>query len=61
MRAAIATLRPGTYRFEDEMDDVGPGHRPVRACVAVTIGDGEISVDWEGSGPQREAGHEQLP
>jgi N-methylhydantoinase B len=56
MRAALAALRPGTYRFEDQLDDVGPGTDPVRACVAVTIGDGEIEVDWEGSGPQREAG-----
>ncbi len=56
MRATIKTLRPGTYRFEDEMDDVGPDTEPVRACVAVTIGNGEIIVDWEGSGPQREAG-----
>jgi N-methylhydantoinase B len=49
-------LRPGTYRFQDQLDDVGPGTDPVIACVAVTIGDGAISVDWEGSGPQREAG-----
>jgi N-methylhydantoinase B len=56
MRAAIDSLRPGTYRFEDQMDDVGPGTGPVRACVAVTIGNGEIVVDWDGSGPQREAG-----
>jgi N-methylhydantoinase B len=56
MRTALAGLRPGTYRFEDQLDDVGPDTEPVRACVAVTISDGDIVVDWEGSGPQREAG-----
>lgn len=56
MRAALRELKPGTYRFEDMMDDVGPDTEPVRACVAVTIADGEIEIDWEGSGPQREAG-----
>jgi N-methylhydantoinase B len=56
MRVALGQLRPGTYRFEDQLDDVGPGTGPVHARVAVTIGDGEITVDWEGSGPQREAG-----
>jgi N-methylhydantoinase B len=38
------------------MDDVGPDTGPVHACVTVTIGNGEVAVDWEGSGPQREAG-----
>lgn len=56
MREAIGALRPGTYVFEDRMDDVGPGTEPVLARVAVTVGDGRILVDWEGSGPQREAG-----
>lgn len=56
MRAAIDALRPGTYRFEDHMDDVGPDTDPVEVRVAVTIGDGRVRVDWTGSGPQREAG-----
>lgn len=56
MRAAILELKPGVYRFEDMMDDVGPDTGPVKACVTITIENGEIEVDWEGSGPQREAG-----
>lgn len=56
MREAIAQLKPGTYRFEDRLDDVGPGTEPVLAKVAVTIGEGGVTVDWTGSGPQREAG-----
>jgi N-methylhydantoinase B len=38
------------------MDDVGPDTEPVEARVTVTIGDGRITLDWAGSGPQREAG-----
>ncbi len=56
MRAAIDRLKPGTYRFEDRMDDTGPDTDPVIARVAVTIGGGKVTVDWTGSSPQREAG-----
>ncbi len=56
MRDAIRRIPPGTYRFRDYLDDVGPGTDPVLAQVAVTVEDGEITVDWAGSGPQREAG-----
>lgn len=56
MRAALRELKQGVFKFEDMMDDVGPDTEPVKACVTITIADGEIEVDWEGSGPQREAG-----
>lgn len=56
MRAAIRQLKQGTYHFEDYLDDVGPDTEPVFAKVAVTIADGHVTVDWTGSGPQREAG-----
>jgi N-methylhydantoinase B len=56
MRTAIGELKPGRYTFADRMDDVGPGTAPVEARVAVTIRNGKVSVDWTGSGPQREAG-----
>ncbi|MBL8698021.1 MAG: hydantoinase B/oxoprolinase family protein [Alphaproteobacteria bacterium] len=56
MREAINRLKSGTYHFEDRLDDVGPDTEPVVAKVAVTIADGTVTVDWTGSGPQREAG-----
>ncbi len=56
MRAAIRTIPDGVYSFEDQIDDVGPGTGPVRAKVTVTAKDGDITIDWAGSGPQREAG-----
>jgi len=56
MRAEIATMPKGRYIFEDCLDDHGPGTRPIRFKVAVTIGDGEILLDWDGTDPQVEAG-----
>lgn len=56
MREEIATLPEGTYTFEDCMDDSGPGTPPIKLKVAVTIRDGEIALDWDGTDPQVEAG-----
>jgi len=56
MRAEIRRLPEGTYTFEDCFDDYGPGTEPIPFKVAITIKDGEISLDWEGTGPQVEAG-----
>lgn len=56
MREAIQQIPNGVYTFEDYLDDVGPDTEPVLAKVKVTVKDGDILVDWDGSGPQREAG-----
>ena len=56
MRAALSALPAGTYVFEDALDDVGPDTEPVHARVAITVANGSITIDWAGSGPQREAG-----
>jgi N-methylhydantoinase B len=56
MRNAIREIPDGTYVFEDHMDDVGPDTEPVLTRASVIISDGEVTVDWAGSGPQREAG-----
>jgi N-methylhydantoinase B len=56
MREAIRTIPEGVYTFEDQLDDVGPGTEPVIAKVTVTVKDGDVTIDWTGSGPQREAG-----
>jgi N-methylhydantoinase B len=52
MRAALAALPAGVYRFEDVLDDDGVNDRPVRIAAAVTIGDGAATVDFTGSDPQ---------
>lgn len=56
MRREIARLPEGTFRFVDRMDDFGPGTPPITFAVAVTIKDGEILLDWDGTDPQVEAG-----
>jgi N-methylhydantoinase B/oxoprolinase/acetone carboxylase alpha subunit len=52
VRSAITALPRGVYRFEDQLDDDGVSGRPVRIAVAITIGDGEATVDFTGSDPQ---------
>ncbi len=56
MREALRTIPDGAYSFEDQLDDVGPDTAPVAVKVTVRVKNGEVTVDWDGSGPQREAG-----
>ncbi|WP_116134454.1 hydantoinase B/oxoprolinase family protein [Tropicimonas sp. IMCC34043] len=56
MVEAIAALPQGTYHFEDVLDDVGPETDPVPFKLALSVEDGRIVCDWEGTGPQRAAG-----
>lgn len=55
-RAAIASVPNGTYTFDDQLDDYGPGTAPLRVAARVTVEDEDISVDFEGSSPQVSAG-----
>ncbi len=52
MRAAIAALPEGTYRFQDFLDDDGVSDRPLRIAATVTLGQGRAVVDFTGSAPQ---------
>ncbi len=46
LRARIrAGFREGTYHAEDWLDEDGVGHEPVRFVVAMTVGDGHITLD----------------
>jgi N-methylhydantoinase B len=56
MRAAISEMPQGTFVFEDQLDDYGPSTQPIKFKVAVTIANGEILLDWDGTDPQVEAG-----
>jgi N-methylhydantoinase B len=49
-RAIISKLPKGRFEFEDKLDDSGPGTGPIDVKVAVTVGDGEIEIDFTGSG-----------
>jgi N-methylhydantoinase B len=52
MRAALAALPAGSYRFEDWLDDDGVSKRPVRIAATVTLEEGSAVVDFTGSDPQ---------
>jgi N-methylhydantoinase B len=52
MTAALAELKPGTYRAEDFLDDDGFGTGPIPIRVAIKIGGGKALVDFTGSAPQ---------
>lgn len=54
-RAALRTLRDGTYRFEDYLDNDGVGQTPLRIVVTATVADGHVTLDLTGTDPQVEA------
>lgn len=54
MRAAIAEIPNGTYRFSDVMDDDGVGNGPYEINVAITIDGDEAAVDFAGTSHQAE-------
>ncbi len=56
MRAAIAGIPDGVYRFEDFLDDYGPGTDPLRVLVTVTVAGDGMTIDFTGSSPQTPSG-----
>ncbi|MGE3710404.1 MAG: hydantoinase B/oxoprolinase family protein [Hyphomicrobiaceae bacterium] len=52
MKAALAKITPGTYTFEDVMDDDGHGATDIPMRVAVTVSPDRIIVDFDGTAPQ---------
>jgi N-methylhydantoinase B len=52
MRELIRTIPPGRYAFEDVLESCIPGDPLVRVAVDVTVGDGEVVVDFSRSGDQ---------
>jgi N-methylhydantoinase B len=52
IRAAIAALPDGVYRFADAMDDDGVVPVPIPIRVAITVAGDSIALDFAGSGPQ---------
>lgn len=53
MRACLREIPAGTYAAEDFLDDDGVGDEPIRVAARVRVGDGEVTVDFAGSAPQR--------
>ena len=52
MRAGIAELPDGTYRFDDFLDDDGVTDEPVKIAVAIRIAGDELTADFTGSSRQ---------
>jgi N-methylhydantoinase B len=55
-RELLASLPHGTYSFEDQIDDCGPGTGPIPVIVDVTISATGADVDFSRSGDQVPAG-----
>ena len=52
-RAALGTIPAGIYRADGTFDNDGITlDRPVRVAMAITVGDGAMTVDFTGSDPQ---------
>ena len=51
-RAALATLRDGTYRFVDYVEDDMVSDVPIRIEVAMTVRGGNVHLDYTGTDPQ---------
>jgi N-methylhydantoinase B len=56
MRSLIGRMPRGRYSFVDHLDDCGPGTDPIRVAVTVTVGKGELTVDFSDSSDQVAAG-----
>jgi N-methylhydantoinase B len=56
IRDRIREIPDGVYRFEDHMDDYGPGTEPIRIVCTVTVDEDEITIDYDGTAPQTESG-----
>jgi N-methylhydantoinase B len=52
MRAAVAGLPDGAYRFEDVMDDDGLGTRDIPIRLKATVSGDRIRFDFAGTSPQ---------
>ena len=52
MRAAVAGLPDGVYRFEDAMDDDGMGATDIPIRLTITVDGGDIHFDFSGSAKQ---------
>ena len=56
MRAALAEIPDGSWRFEDQLDSAGPGDdqaTPTRVFLTLTVSGEEATFDFTGTDPQR--------
>ncbi len=58
MRDALRRAPEGTYQHQLELDGFD---EPIRICISVTIKDGHITADYEGSSPQQRSPINAVP
>ncbi|QLD87699.1 hydantoinase B/oxoprolinase family protein [Natronomonas salina] len=54
MRAELAEIPDGEYRFEDALDDDGRGNEDLPVVARVTVDGDSVLVDFDGTAPQTE-------
>ena len=52
LRAGIARIKDGTYRFHDYVDDMDNHEEQVKIDVVITVAGEDITLDFSGSSPQ---------
>lgn len=52
MRALIADIRPGNYRYSEILDNDGIEDLPLKIELAITVKDGEMLFDFTGTSPR---------
>ncbi len=52
IRAAIAAVPDGVYRFTDALDDDGVSETPIPIAVSITVHGETMHLDFTGSGPE---------
>lgn len=55
-RELLRRIPEGTYSFDDQFDDYGPGTEPIHVRVDMTFKDGNVVVDYSRSSDQVPAG-----
>lgn len=55
-RELLRRIPEGTYSFDDQFDDYGPGTEPIHVRVDMTFKDGKLIVDYSRSSDQVPAG-----
>ena len=60
-RARLHRIPQGTYRFADQLDDDGRSREPVPIRVAITVRDGRLEADFDGTAEERAGSINAVP
>jgi N-methylhydantoinase B len=60
-RARLQRIPEGTYTFQDQLDNDGTSNDPVPINVTITVRDGTLEADFEGTAPERAGSINAVP